>query len=239
MRSPGLSVSQLNHYARDIGTGLRIFAAVIAMLILLVFFSPLANAQTEPSVTFGASVTNANGSLATRLTWSTSPAATGCTAAGHSSWTGAKAASGQQDLPAITLSGTYTLTLTCTWPGDTQARLTWTAPTQNTDGSALAKCASQTATGPCLRSFTIHRGASATTLSDSRAVDDRNATSYTWTGLAAGTHFFAVRALNGDGVQSDLSNAISKAITATQTRNSAVTLTVNPLPNAPTGLTVE
>lgn len=239
MRSAGLSRPQLAHYARDLRTAFRIMFAVVALLMLVGLFSPQAHAQTEPSVTFGASVTNAAGSLSTRLTWSTTPEATSCTASGHPSWTGLKAPGGSADLPAITLSGTYTLTLACTWPGDTQARLAWVAPTQNTDGSALAKCASQTATGACLRSFTVHRGASATALTDSRAVDDRNATAYTWTGLAAGTHFFGVRAVNGDGTTSDLSNTASKVITATQTRNSAVTLTVNPLPSAPTGLTVQ
>lgn len=212
--------------------------AYLLLVMLVGLHASLAMAQT-PSVTFGASVTSAAGSLTTQLTWSTTPAATSCTAAGHPSWTGTKAASGTQAMPAITLSGTYTLTLNCTWPGDTQARLTWTAPTTNTDGSALAKCASQTATGPCLRSFVIQRGTSATTLSDARAVDDRNAVAYTWTGLAAGTHYFAVEAVNGDGVRSNPSAVVSKAITATQTQSGTVTLTVNPKPGTVTGVEVE
>lgn len=216
----------------------RIAIMGIAVVLLLMLGVTIARAQT-PSITFGASVTNAAGSLTTRLTWSTTPAATSCTASGHTSWTGAKAASGAVDLPALTLSGTYTLNLNCTWPGDSQARLTWTAPTTNTDGSALAKCANQTATGPCLRSFLISRGTSAGALDDARAVNDRNATSYTWTGLAAGTHYFAVRAVNGDGVQSDISSVVSKLISATQTQSSAVTLTVNPKPGQVTDLEAE
>jgi hypothetical protein len=213
-------------------------AGAYVLLVMLIGLH-VSMAQAQPAVTFGASVTSAAGELTTRLTWSTTPTAASCTAAGHPSWTGSKAASGALDLPAITLSGTYSLTLSCTWPGDSQARLTWTAPTTNTDGGALAKCASQTATGPCLRSFIVHRGLSAGTLSDARAVDDRNAVAYTWTGLAAGTHFFAVEAVNGDGVRSEPSTVVSKVISATQTRNESVTLTVNPKPNTVSGLEVE
>lgn len=239
MRSPGLSLSQLNHYARDLGTMARVLAAVLVTMFVLAMFAKPANAQTEPSVTFGASVTNAAGSLSTRVTWSTTPAATSCTAAGHPSWTGTKAASGTADLPAITMSGTYTLTLACSFPADSAARLSWTAPVTNTDGTALAKCASQTATGPCLRSFSVHRGTSPTALTTPVIVDDRNATSYTVTNLPAGTHYFAVRARNGDGTESALSDVGSKVIGSSQAANASVRLTVNPLPNTVTDLEVQ
>lgn len=217
----------------------RLAWITLGVLMLFLLGLHLAHAQEEPSVTFGASVTNAAGELSTRLTWSTTPAATSCTAAGHPSWSGAKAGSGQLDLPAITLSGSYTLTLACTWEASTQAVLRWSTPTTNTDGSALTKCASQMSTGPCLRSYLILRGASPTVLSDSRTLNDRNATSYTWTGLAVGQHFFAIRAVNGDGVQSELSNIATKTIVATQTRSSSVTLTVNPKPSAVDDLEAE
>jgi hypothetical protein len=212
-------------------------AAIIALGFAAALGASLSHAQTTPTLTFTAQTTTGAGSVVPALTWSTTPAATSCTASGAPDWTGTKAASGTQNLTAITSSRTYTLA--CTWPGDTSARLTWVAPTQNTDGTALAKCASQTATGACLRSFTIHHGASATVLSDTRAVDDRNATTYTWTGLTAGTHFFGIRALNGDGGQSELSNVVSKVIASTQTVNRQVAITVNPAPNPPTALTVE
>lgn len=211
---------------------------LLAALLALAYIGA-ANAQTEPSVTFGASVTNANGELSTTLTWSTTPAATSCTASGHDAWSATKPASGSLDLPKLTLSGSYTLRLECTWPGDTQARVSWTAPTTNTDGTALAKCATQSSTGPCLRSFVVVRGTSPTALNDSRTVNDRNATSYTWTNLAPGTHYFAVRAVNGNSVESDLSSVASKVITATQTRSSSVTLTVNPKPSQPANVEAE
>ena len=228
-----LTPADLQAYASKGKTMLKILAAVILATVGLAIAAP-ANA----AVTFTASVTNANGALNTTLTWS-SPGSTGCVASGHTSWTGAKPASGTLALPAITLSGTYTLTLACTKAGDTTATITWVAPLTNTDGGAIAKCASQTSTGPCLESFAIYRGTSATSLTEMRPVDDRNAVSHAWTGLSAGTHYFGVTARNGDGVESALSNIASKAITATVVENGSVTLTVNPIPRPPTSLSVE
>lgn len=203
---------------------------------LILVLAPLgAYAQT---VTLTPSVTSGNGSLATTLTWSTTPAAASCEASGHASWSGSRAASGTQELPPLTLSGSYTLTLECTWPGDTSATVRWVAPTENTDGTALAKC-SGAPSGPCLASFRVRRSLSPTMASPVVvAVNDPEATSHEFTGLAAGTHYFAVTALNGAGVESDPSNVASKVITATQTRTESVTVTVNPKPAAP-AITVE
>ena len=209
--------------------------SIIAALALVAAAVILpAHAQT---LTFTAQTTTGAGSVIPVLTWSTTPAAASCTASGDAAWTGTKAASGTATLAAITSSKTYQLA--CTWPGDTQARLTWVAPTTNTDGSALAKCTSQTDTGPCLRSFIVNKGTSATELVSPIAVNDRNATSYTWTGLTAGTHFFGVEAVTGQGVESALSNVVSKVITSTTSVNRNVAITVNPQPNPPTNLTVE
>jgi len=66
-----------------------------------------------------------------------------------------------------------------------------------------------------------------------------NSTTATWTDLTPGTYFFAVQAVNGLGGESDLSNVASKTIAPESTESEVVTLTVNPLPAEPTGLTVE
>lgn len=214
----------------------------LLLACVLLAACPLAMAQTEPSITFGASVTNANGSLSTTLTWSTTPAANSCTASGHASWSGQKAASGTEDLPPITLSGSYTLTLNCTWPGDTTTTVRWTAPTANTDGSALAKCASQTVTsGACLLKFKVLRADSSTgTNQTSQVVNDRNATQFAWTGLPVGTHWFTVTAINANGVEGDVAlPRVSKTITGSVMKSAGVTLTVNPKPGTVGGLSVE
>jgi hypothetical protein len=207
----------------------------LAAALLLICFAGIATAQTPPTVTFGASVTNAAGSLTTTLTWSTTPAATSCTASGHTSWTGTKAASGTQTLPAITLSGTYSLTLNCTWPGDNTTTITWIAPTQNTDGSALSKCPTGTTSGTCLAGFRLYRRVNSTdfTGAEMTQVDDPNATSKLFTGLVVGTHNFVAEAFNANGTASDLSAVTSRVIAASVTRSAGVTLTVNPKPNPP------
>lgn len=205
------------------------------LLACLLLASVPAFAQVDPAITFGASVTNANGSLSTTLNWSTTPAATSCTASGHTSWTGTKAASGSLALPAITLSGTYSLTLSCTWPGDTTATLRWTAPTTNTDGSALAKCATSDAGGSCLAYYNVYRRVGSADMNGAEVtpVRDPNAVTFVKTGLGAGVHYFAVEAVSGNGVPSGLSNIASKTITAAVAKSAAVTLVVNPKPSPP------
>ncbi len=189
------------------------------------------------TLTFSASTTTGNGTVVPVLTWATTPTATSCTASGDTAWTGTKAASGSQTLASINTSKTYRMT--CTWPGDSTARLSWTRPTTNTDGTALARCASATDTGPCLAKYRISRGASATALTESRDHNFPDSTTANWSDLAVGTHFFGIKAVTGQGVESDLSNVVSKTISATQTVNRDVAITVNPKPAAPTDLTVE
>ncbi|HYM42986.1 MAG TPA: putative Ig domain-containing protein, partial [Steroidobacteraceae bacterium] len=82
------------------------------------------------------------------------------------------------------------------------AALSWTAPTTNTDGSALTD----------LAGFIISYGTSATNLSQQVTVSGAAATSYTITGLASGTWYFTVTAYASDGTQSAPSNPVSDTI---------------------------
>lgn len=83
------------------------------------------------------------------------------------------------------------------------ATLSWTAPTQNTDGSLLTD----------LTGYTIYYGTSSTNLSNSISVNSPGTTSYTVTGLTSGvTYYFAISALNSVGVASALSGVGSKTI---------------------------
>jgi hypothetical protein len=199
--------------------------------------------QTLPTVTLTPSVMSGAGSIQTTLTWSTNPVAQSCLAAGSPSWTGAKAPSGTLALPAITLSGTYQLSLTCSWPGDLTATLHWTQPTTNTDGSALARCATAASPGPCLAYFNIYHGATPAEVgsADMTPVRDPTATSYIWQNLPAGQHCFAVEVVNGDGVPSAPSNITNpcKTTTGAQSVTRTVSITVNPKPSAATALGVQ
>jgi Fibronectin type III domain len=82
------------------------------------------------------------------------------------------------------------------------ATLTWVAPTTNTDGTTVTP----------LSGYTLYYGTSASSLTHSVVVSGSTTTSYTITGLAAGTWYFAVIADAADGMQSAMSNVGSKTI---------------------------
>lgn len=213
----------------------------LLLIVALSLATVAVHAQAAP-ITFTASVTNANGTLNTTLTWS-APGATGCTASGDPNWTGAKAASGTQIMPPISLSGSYVLKLDCSFPGVTTATISWTSPTTNTDGTPLAQCPSQTPGSACLLQFKVYRTITPPlnlATADFKLIDDRTATSFVWSNVPQpGTNTFAVTALNGLFAESPISNTATKVITATTSSNASVTLTVNPIPGPPTGVTVK
>ena len=77
--------------------------------------------------------------------------------------------------------------------------LSWVAPTTNTDGTPLTD----------LASYVISYGTSSTNLNQQITVSSAAATSYTVTGLAAGTWYFAITAYATGGTQSAPSNVVS------------------------------
>ena len=87
-------------------------------------------------------------------------------------------------------------------PTTGSATLEWSPPTQNTDGSALTN----------LAGFRIVYGTSATALTQTIEVNNAALSSYVVDGLAAGTWYFAVVAVNSAGAQSIQSNVASKTI---------------------------
>jgi hypothetical protein len=97
-------------------------------------------------------------------------------------------------LPAFTLSVLQAATGTAT--------VNWTPPTTNTDGSALTD----------LAGFRVLYGRTSTNLDQSVEIDNEGLTSYTVGNLASGQWFFAVRAVNSQGFESDSSNVGSKTI---------------------------
>lgn len=160
------------------------------------------------------------------LTWS-APAGSTCTASG--SWTGAKAVSGTQEIRDLQASATYRLSCSRAASGG-QADLSWTPPTANTNGTPLTD----------LSGYRVVWGTSATALTSVVQLATPGVSRYTVTGLPAGTMFFGVKAYNSTGVESLLSNVVSKAITTTPaaTGEAVVSVTVTPRPNPPTQLQV-
>jgi hypothetical protein len=93
-------------------------------------------------------------------------------------------------------------TVTVTPSAIRSAALSWTAPTQNTDGSALTD----------LSGYHIYYGTSASALNQTVTIGTAGVTTYVIDGLASGTWYFAVKAVDAGGLESDLSGVASKTI---------------------------
>ena len=95
----------------------------------------------------------------------------------------------------------FTITVTALATGS--ATLTWTAPTQNDDGSPLTD----------LASYRVHWGTASRNYSNSATITNPGVTTYVVESLLPGrTYFFALTAGNSDGLYSDYSVEASKAI---------------------------
>lgn len=82
------------------------------------------------------------------------------------------------------------------------AILSWTPPTQNSDGTALTN----------LAGYRIHYGTSATAMTQTIQVANAGASAYTVSNLAPGTYYFAVRAYTSAGTESINSNVVGKVV---------------------------
>lgn len=96
----------------------------------------------------------------------------------------------------------FSITVAAAQPPPGNANLSWTAPTLNTDGTALTD----------LSGFTIRYGMSATALTQTITITDPTATTATITGLAAGTWYFEIAANASDGMQSTPTGVVSATI---------------------------
>jgi putative Ig domain-containing protein len=82
------------------------------------------------------------------------------------------------------------------------ATLSWTAPTTNTDGSALTD----------LAGYHIYYGTSPSTMTTVIDVANPGAVSYSVSSLSSATWYFAVNAYTTSGLESTLSTTVSKSI---------------------------
>jgi hypothetical protein len=138
-----------------------------------------------------------------------------CTASG--SWTGAKTLSGSQVVTNLTANASYTLTCSRSVRGS--ASLSWTAPTKNTDGSALTT----------LAGYRISYGQSASALTSTIQVPSPTTVNFIVGNLDANIWHFGVRAYTSTGVESELSNIVSKAVASTtETRSATREVAVTP-----------
>lgn len=106
------------------------------------------------------------------------------------------------DGQATTSLPAFSITVTVSQPANGSATLSWTPPTQNTDGSTLAN----------LAGYRIAYGTSSAALTQTIQVANASMATYVVTSLAPGTWFFAVRAYSSSGAESANSNTASKTI---------------------------
>jgi hypothetical protein len=89
-----------------------------------------------------------------------------------------------------------------TSPTSGSASLSWSVPTQNTDGTPLTD----------LAGYHIYYGTTEGVWTSTVTVMDASETSYIVSGLSHGTYFFTVAAFNSEGMDSPDSNVGSKTI---------------------------
>ena len=82
------------------------------------------------------------------------------------------------------------------------ATLSWTAPTQNTDGSALTN----------LTAYRIYYGTTSGSYNNEIQVNNPGLTTYVVDNLTPDTYFFVTTAVNDRGVESAFSNEASKTV---------------------------
>jgi hypothetical protein len=200
----------------------RLLGAAVAALALL-SVGPLAEAQTAGTVKLTPSVTTCSVKCTPTLTWSTTPAAASCSA----TWTSSKAASGSQALSEITKTTKYDIT--CVWPGVVQSvTVAWEAPTQNTDLTPLTD----------LAGYKVLFGTTTGALTQSAAINNAAATSASIAVPSAGQWYFAVRAVNSKGTESDNSSLVTATSTSsTPAASSSVSINVDTAPKPPTNVT--
>lgn len=184
----------------------------------------MAQAAEQPRLDYnaGASPGPIPGEVVTTLTWETTPLATQCVASGD--WTGEKAAAGNVTLDPVKPPKSYTLG--CSWPGDDTAVLSWTPPTENTNGTTLTN----------LAGYRIVYGTSPTALTQIVELREPGTSRYTIEDLTAGTWHFAVRVFSSTGAESVNSNTTSKTISPPFEVTQTIGVTT---PKEPTNLTVE
>jgi hypothetical protein len=99
---------------------------------------------------------------------------------------------------------TLSFSVTVTQLGNGSVTLSWTPPTQNSDGTALTD----------LAGYRIYYGRQEGYYPNRLVVDNPGLTTYVVENLSANTYYFVATAVNADGIESEFSNVATKAVGA-------------------------
>ena len=172
--------------------------------------SPSASAVVGSSYVFTPTASDPDGdtltfSIVNQPSWATFDAATGMLAGTPAAGTEGNYANIRIDVSDGSASASlpeFTVSVTQVAVGS--ATITWTAPTQNTDGSALTD----------LDAYMIYYGVSEGTYPNQVRIDNPGLTSYVIENLPPDTYFFVATSINTNGVESTFSNVTTKTVTA-------------------------
>ena len=167
--------------------------------------TPATSAVTGSSYSFVPTASDPDGntlafSITGKPSWATFSTATGALTGTAQAGTFANIVISVTDGTATRSLPAFTLTVGSANTGE--AALSWSAPTQNADGSPLTD----------LAGYRVYHGTSADNFSEIVEIAGSNNTSYSFTKLAKGTHYFAVASFNTEGIESELSAVGSKTI---------------------------
>jgi hypothetical protein len=170
--------------------------------------TPASSVNVGSAYSFKPSASDANGdnltfSIANRPSW-----ASFSTSTGQLSGTPSSSHAGAYSNIVITVSDgkataslpAFSISVAQSQPRS--ATLSWTAPTENTDGSTLMN----------LAGYRIVYGTSASVLSNALQVSNPGVTTYVVENLSPGTYYFAIRAYTSSGAESADSNVVSKVV---------------------------
>lgn len=191
------------------------------MGILAAFVASAGLAQQLPIPTISVTPTSGQGSVVPTVTWN-STGATACQATGG--WSGVKATSGSQVLPAAVTNTVYSIQCSS---ATGEATLSWIAPTARTDNTPLTN----------LAGYRIYSGATATNTTQIAQVLVPNL-SRVITGLAPGLTYFQMTAYDSANIESAKTNAVSKNVVGLTSPVASATLTIQSLPNPPGTVTI-
>ncbi len=169
-------------------------------------------AQPVPTINLSANPTSVPQNGSTTLNWETNNADS-CTASGG--WSGSKDTSGTETISSLVSDSQFTLNcssangsasasvdVTIIVSSDGTALLSWTPPTENTDGSALTD----------LAGYRIYYGTSSGNYTETVTINGAGLTSYQIDNLAPADWYFVITSFNSSNIESIYSNEVSKTI---------------------------
>lgn len=187
------------------------------MTLLALAFLLFTNANAQNDVDVDVSV-NGNGEPV--VTWTPTPEAQSCS----SSWADSvDPLGGMTTLERLSTTASTTLSVNCSWQGDSMATLSWENPTENTDGSSYDPTTGETILVWSQEDISGLSCYDADTVNTTTRPGDQ--TMHTVTDLEPGDWNFAAYARDSMGVCSDISNVATKTTTSEVTASASVTLT--------------